>query len=61
MSKGLHPATIDAEARAMQREYFRNYRQQHPEKVKAWNQNYWRRKAAERLQAQSNDRSRENA
>ena len=61
MSKGLHTATIDAEARAMQREYTRNYRQQHPEKVKTWNQNYWRRKAEERLRAQDNDRSRENA
>lgn len=45
--------SIEEEARELQRQYTREYRQQHPEKVKAWNHAYWIRKA----QQQSADRS----
>ena len=46
--------SIEEEARSMQREYLREYRRQHPEKVKAWNKAYWEKKAAARLQADGN-------
>lgn len=35
----------DEAARAAQREYTRQYRAAHPDKVKAWNRAYWLRKA----------------
>lgn len=36
---------ISDKARSIQREYLRSWRKQHPEKVRAYNQNYWARKA----------------
>lgn len=38
-------ATVQEKAAELQRQYVREYRRRHPEKVREWNQNYWRRKA----------------
>lgn len=37
--------TVQERAAELQREYVREYRRRHPEKVREWNRRYWERKA----------------
>lgn len=39
-------------AQKERQEYFRNWRKQNPDKVKKHNENYWMRKAAQRVEEQ---------
>lgn len=40
--------SMSEEAREARREYMRDWRERNPDKVKAYNARYWRKKAAER-------------
>lgn len=37
--------TVQERAAELQRQYVREYRRRHPEKVREWNRAYWERKA----------------
>lgn len=37
--------TVQEKAAELRRQYVREYRRRHPEKVKQWNKSYWERKA----------------
>ena len=45
--------TVQEKAAELQRQYVREYRRRHPEKVGEWNRAYWERKAQKA--AKSND------
>lgn len=40
--------SMSEEAREARREYMKGWRERNPDKVKAYNARYWRKKAAER-------------
>ncbi len=42
-------------AREIQREYLREWRKKNPDKVKEYNQRYWRRRALRELKEQQED------
>ena len=49
MDKKLTDTEIQELAREKQREYQREWRRNNPDKVKEYNQRYWRKKALEML------------
>ena len=49
MDKKLTDKEIQELARELQREYMRLWRKRNPEKIKEYNQRYWRKKALEML------------
>ena len=52
MDKKLTDKEIQELAREKQREYLREWRKKNPDKVKEYNQRYWRKKALEMLKEQ---------
>lgn len=46
---------LEAAAREEKREYFRQWRRNNPDKVRKHNENYWRKRAEKRLEAEAKD------
>jgi len=46
---------LEAVAQEEKREYFRQWRKNNPDKVKKHNENYWRKRAEKRLEAEAKD------
>ena len=46
---------LEAVAQEEKREYFRQWRKNNPDKVKKHNENYWRKRAEKRLEAEPKD------
>jgi len=46
---------LEAVAQEEKREYFRQWRKNNPDKVKKHNENYWRKRAEKRLEAETKD------
>ena len=44
---------LEAVVKEEKREYFRRWRKNNPEKVKQHNDNYWRKRAEKRLEAEA--------
>ncbi len=45
---------LDAKAAEMRREYLKEWRRKNPQKVKEYNEGYWRRKAEQGEEAKEN-------
>ena len=52
MDKKLTDKEIQELAKELQREYLREWRKKNPDKVKEYNQRYWRRRALRELKEQ---------
>ena len=50
---------LDKSAAEARREYFREWRRKNSDKVKQYNQNYWRKRAAAEVEAKKNATSSE--
>lgn len=48
---------LEAMAQEEKREYFRQWRKNNPDKVKRHNENYWRKRAEKRLEAEAKDKT----
>ena len=46
---------LEAAAQEEKREYFRKWRKNNPDKVKRHNENYWRKRAEKRLEAEAKE------
>ena len=46
---------LEAVAQEEKREYFRQWRKNNPDKVKKHNENYWRKRAEKRIEAEAKD------
>ena len=46
---------LDKAAAEARREYFREWRRKNSDKVKQYNENYWRKRAVKRLEAEAKD------
>jgi hypothetical protein len=46
---------LDKAAAEARREYFREWRRKNSHKVKQYNENYWRKRAVKRLEAEAKD------
>ena len=46
---------LEAAVQEEKREYFRHWRRNNPDKVKKHNENYWRKRAEKRLEAEPKD------
>jgi len=46
---------FEAAVQEEKREYFRQWRRNNPDKVKKHNENYWRKRAEKRLEAEPKD------
>jgi len=46
---------LEAAVQEEKREYFRQWRRNNPDKVKKHNENYWRKRAEKRLEAEPKD------
>ena len=46
---------LEAAAQKEKREYIRRWRKNNPDKVKRHNENYWRKRAEKRLEAEAKD------
>jgi len=53
--KKLTAEQLEELAREIQREYLREWRKKNPDKVKEYNQRYWRRRALRELKEQQED------
>ena len=53
--KKLTDEQLEELAREKQREYMRLWRKKHPDKVKLYNQRYWRRRAIRELKEDKGD------
>jgi len=53
--KKLTDEQLEELAREIQREYLREWRKKNPDKVKEYNQRYWRRRALRELKEQQED------
>ena len=48
---------FEAAIQEEKREYFRRWRKNNPDKVKKQNENYWRKRAEKRLEAEAKDKA----
>jgi len=48
---------LEAAIQEEKREYFRRWRKNNPDKVKKQNENYWRKRAMKRLEAETKDKA----
>jgi len=53
--KKLTDEQVQELAKELQREYLRSWRMRNPEKIKEYNQRYWRKKALEMLKEHQED------
>ena len=52
---------IDSNAAEKRRDYLREWRRKHPEKVKQYNESYWQRKAEQEQRRQDADNRKDRA